>query len=184
MKKLFLTLATVLCCTMAMTALSSCGDDDSETEEVFDSQPKKVSFDYTFYNTADMLKYFNIELTYDDGKGKTETKLLTDETANQQVKLNIFSELPVTYKFSRKVTIKDGLEIPDHFVYTRGGTSNYTFYNAKGQKIPNSGASSSLFSQMKMSSKESIAKLFEDVKRGSLDYERIYSLDANGQLVQ
>jgi hypothetical protein len=70
MKKMMMTLAAVLCCAMTMTVFTACGSDDDDSKNpAEDTTPKQVAMNFVLYNTADMLNYCNIEISYDNGLG-------------------------------------------------------------------------------------------------------------------
>lgn len=177
MKKYLLTLVAVLCYAMTTTVFIACGDDDDD-KKADDNTPKKVTVAFVLYNTADMLKYCDIVMSYDNGKGKSQT-LKLDESMGQDalaVQLDSNSELPATFKVTRKVTLKQGIEYPDQFEYTSAISYNYTLYNDAGKKI-RSGTEGSYGNPKKTS-----GQLMEKINQGLLDYDYNYTFNSKGEL--
>jgi hypothetical protein len=178
MKKYLFTLAAVLCCAMATTVFTACGDDDDDDKKADDNTPKKVSIDFVLYNTADMLKYCDIEMSYDNGKGKSQTIKL-DESQGEKalaVQLNLSSELPATFKVTRKVTLKQDIEYPDLFEYTSAMSFKYTLYNDLDKKLgPESQGNFG-------SPKKTTGQLMYKINQGLLDYENTYKFNSKGEL--
>ena len=141
MKKIMMTLTAVLCCAMTTTVFTACGsDDDSSTpEEQSGDTPAYVEMTFTFWGTQDMLDIADMKVTYNDGTGdKTETVT----TANW-VK-TVKAALPVSFKFERKVTLKEGITLNDDQTYSYVNTHSveYAVLNAKGKGIKSGTAGS------------------------------------------
>jgi hypothetical protein len=160
---------------MTTTVFTACGDDDEPTSKAEDNTPKKVSIGFVLSNTADMLKYCDIELSYDNGKGKSETVKLNGDNA-LKVQLDLSSELPATFKVSRKVTLKQDIENPTKFEYTNMISYKYALYNAADKKI---GADS-------WGSNGNTAKtsglLMEKINQGLLDYDYTFAFNSKGEV--
>lgn len=183
MKKYLMTLAAVLCCAMASTVLTACGgdDDNDNTSKTDTTTPKKVSFRFYYYNTTDMLKYCNVELSYDDGKGNKKTVALTEDMGGNQY-IDLSSELPATFKFTRKVTLKQDISSLEKFDYDNRYASSYDLYNAQGNKINSVDKTiTGIYGTPQGSDK--VAKFAESVSKGFLDYEKTFTFNAKGELV-
>jgi len=135
MKKILMTLAAVLCCAMTTTVFTACGsddDDNSTTPEKPNSTPAYAEVTFTFWGTQDMLDIADMTVTYNDGTGeKTETVT----TANW-VK-TVKAALPVSFKFERKVTLKEGVTLSDEqtYSYVNAHQVKYSVMTANGTKI-------------------------------------------------
>ena len=180
MKKYLMTLAAVLCCAMTTTVFTACGDDDEPTSKAEDNTPKKVSIGFVLNNTADMLKYCDIELSYDNGKGKSETVKLNGDNA-LAVQLDLSSELPATFKVSRKVTLKQGIENPTKFEYTKYVSYIYALYNAADKKI-GADYQEGFGNSGKAESAEKAAQLMEKINAGFLDYDYTFTFNSKGEV--
>ena len=134
MKKIMMTLAAVLCCAMTTTVFTACGDDNSTPPEEPkpDNTPAYAEVTFTFWGTQDMLDIADMTVTYNDGTGeKTETVT----TANW-VK-TVKAALPVSFKFGRKITLKEGVTLSDDqtYSYTSSHLVDYRVLTANGTRI-------------------------------------------------
>lgn len=177
MKKILMTLAALLCCWVTITVFTACGDDDDNTPRADDTKPAKIAMVFHFLNTPEMVENFNIEYSFSNGLDVNKTVTLNDVTleADKSFKVTLAANLPCTLKFSRKVTLKNSITEMPTFSYTKKISCIYGLYNAAGKQVLTSatvdtGASSSL-------NGEKVTKL---VEAGSLDYEHVYTFDANG----
>ena len=182
MKKYLMTLVAVLCCAMTTSVLTACGgDDDNDNSSKSDTTtPKNVELTFYYHNTADMIKYCNVELAYDDGKGNKESVTLTENMGKDALAVGIIrkSDLPVTFKFTRKVTMKQDVGSSEKVEYTSDKYYIYTLYNAEGKKLNSYGSTQSVSSKP-----TSGANFVENVNNGKLDYEVTLTFNAKGELV-
>ena len=182
-----MTLAAALCCAMTTTVFTACGDKEEEitpshtedTTPADDITPKQVALSFSFYNTQDMLNYCNIEVSYDNGDG-AQTVMVTKDNVDaygiwkQQVTAN---QLPATFTFSRKVTLKQSVDDVDVFNYTRGYSYTYALYNADGKRLDGNTSQSSTGSNP--ASGQNVAKL---INEGRLDRSYTISFNEKGEI--
>ena len=134
MKKNLMTLAAVLCCAM-VCFFASCqknGGSSTTPEEQPDNTPAAVEMTFTFWGTQDMLDYADMVVTYNDGTGdKTETVTTVNWVKTIKV------ALPVTFKFARKVTLKEGVTLNDSqaYSYVKAQQVKYSIQTANGKII-------------------------------------------------
>ena len=148
MKKIMMTLAAVLCCAMTTTVFTACGDDDDDskpdtTDNTSATTPVYAYVNFKFDNTADMLKYLNIEIVYQVNEEQPQTfGPLTDKDVNSE---NVFGlesapKIPVKLTFYRKVTVKDEYKESfaslEKFDYTNKVIHSYGLYNADRKLVP------------------------------------------------
>lgn len=137
MKKYLLLLAAILCCAMTTTVFTACGDDEDDggngkTPEQPDNTPAYAEMAFTFWGTQDMLDFADMTVTYNDGTGdKTETV-----TAVDWVK-TIKAPLPVSFKFERKVTLKENVTLSSDqtYAYINSHEAAYRVLTANGTVI-------------------------------------------------
>ena len=172
MKKLFLTLAAVLCCASLFT---SCQKGNSKEEEKPDTTLAFVQMTFSFAATQDMVDYTDMSVTYEAGNEK-KTENVSSLDWSKTVKVN----LPCTIKFGRTVTVKEGAQLTSDktFAYTSGYGVSYDFLNAAGQKVKQGGFASSSASGSGKADK--VAE--ELIKKGKLNSEHVYSFDKDGKL--
>lgn len=172
-----MTLAAVLCCAMTTTMFTACGgdDDDSTTpKEQTDNTPAFAEVTFTFWGTQDMLDIADMTVTYNDGTGeKTETVT----TANW-VK-TIKAALPVSFKFGRKVTLKEGVTLSDEqtYSYVNAHYIEYQVLTAKGTKVKfgTSGSPTGKANSLKGD------KINAVITSGRLDASHTYNFDKDGK---
>ena len=109
-------------------------------EEQKDETPAAVEFTFTYYATQDMLDFADIQVTYNDG-----TADKTENGASLEWTKTVKATLPVSFKFDRKVTQKEGVELSTEktYSYTKNYSANFRILNAKGEKIRNKAYTSS-----------------------------------------
>jgi hypothetical protein len=181
MKKMMMTLAAVLCCAMTMTVFTACGSDDDDSKNpAEDTTPKQVAMNFVLYNTADMLNYCNIEISYDNGLGNAKTVTLTKDMVNENFswkQMLTADRLPATFTISRKVTLKQSIDEVEKFTYTRGYSYAYALYNAAGKRVFESTPYANTGS-----SDGSGAKIAERINAGALDHTYTFTFDAKGNM--
>ncbi|MBO4892004.1 MAG: hypothetical protein J5502_05300 [Prevotella sp.] len=173
MKKFLMTLAAVLCCAMTTTVLTACGDDDDDKKApVDDTTPVSMTMVLTCEFTQDMLDYCDIVVKYSDESGEKS------ETVNSLTwTKTLTGKLPTTFKYSRTVTIKGGVDFStiESFKYIKGCHGKYYCLTASGKQTNPSGNVSNASSGGGKG--ENMAAL---IQKGSLNEEHIYVCDANG----
>lgn len=178
MKKNLMTLAAVLCCAM-VCFFASCqknGGSSTTPEEQPDNTPAAVEMTFTFWGTQDMLDFADMVVTYNDGTGdKTETVTTVNWVKTIKV------ALPVTFKFARKVTLKDGVTLNDSqaYSYVNAHQVKYSIQTANGKKIKSGTAGGS-------GSPNSLkgSKINAVIKEGRLDSSHTYVFDKEGKCPQ
>ena len=171
-----MTLAAVLCCTMT-TVLTSCGDDDKESEKTKkDQTPAYVQMTFTFKATEDMLEYCDITVKYNDGTGeKTETMTSTEWKKTVKV------ALPANISFSKTVTLKADKDATsrDRIQYTNAYSYRYDILNAQSEDIDRSG------SHTAGSSSACYGYMYPGaVNDGTFNRTFSYSFNENGEMVE
>ena len=78
MKKIFLTFAIVIYCTMVTTVLTACSSSEDTPEVV--NTPTFVQTTFTFSATQDMLDYCDITVKYNDGTGAQYSEVASAST--------------------------------------------------------------------------------------------------------
>lgn len=172
MKRLFLTFAIVIYCTMATTVLTACSSSE-DTPEVLNT-PTFVQTTFTFSATQDMLDYCDITVKYNDGTGEKTESMTTTEW-----KKVIKSTLPATHSFTRIVTLKPDKDASnvEKLSYTNGYYFESDILNAKGESMNDGSILSSTGS-----STISGAIFVKAVAEGTFDKTRSFSFDKKGNL--
>ena len=179
MKKFMMTLAAVLCCAMTTTVFTACGsddDDNSTTPEKPDNTPAYAEVTFTFWGTQDMLDIADMTVTYNDGTGdKTETITTVDWVKT------VKAALPVSFKFERKVTLKEGVTLSDDqtYSYVNAHQVRYSVMTAKGTKIK-SGTSGSTGNPNSLKGD----KINLVITSGRMDTSHSYDFDKDGKCPQ
>lgn len=111
MKKLLFSVLATLCVALGAFTLTSCGGDDDGGS----SSAKVVEVHYAVEvnPTADMLKYCDLELVYQDADGTSVKKI---EEGPQAVKL-AFKNFPVAGTLKYTCKPKSGVTIPEDGTY-------------------------------------------------------------------
>ena len=185
MKKLLssfssMTLAAVLCCAMTTAALTACGNDKEEEENkpTTEVTPTMVAMTFTFNATADMVNFFDMVVTYNDGTGeKQETMTGTQWSKTLTVKL------PASFSFSRQCRVKadkyDAMIATSKVTITSHYNYSFDILDAQGKVIPGMSDGNNL---SQANSDGSGAKVAERANAGGYDKSFAYSFDANGRM--
>ena len=180
MKKFMMTLAAVLCCAMTTTVFTACGsddDDNSTTPEKPDNTPAYAEVTFTFWGTQDMLDIVDMTVTYNDGTGdKTETITTVDWVKT------VKAALPVSFKFERKVTLKQGVTLNDDqtYSYINKHQTVYRVTTAKGTTLK--GGTAGALTKQATSVKGNKINLV--ITSGLMDASYTYDFDKNGKCPQ
>lgn len=175
-----MTLAAVLCCAMTTTVFTACSssdDDDNSNTQKSDNTPAYAEVTFTFLGTQDMLDIANMTVTYNDGTGdKTETVTTVDWVKT------VKAALPVSFKFERKVTLKEGVTLSDDqtYSYTIKHQTKFNVTTAKGTSIK-SGTSGAL---TKETNSVKGSKLNAVITSGLMDASYTYDFDKDGKCPQ
>jgi len=180
MKKILMTLAAVLCCVMTTTVFTACGgdDDDNGNTQKSDNTPAYAEMTFTFWGTQDMLDIADMRVTYNDGTGdKTETVSTVDWVKT------VKAALPVSFKFERKVTLKEGVTLSDDRTYSYINAFTYDCWvkTANGTTLnfySNEGSSKPKPSNQKGS------KVNEFITSGRMNKTHTYDFDKDGKCPQ
>ena len=183
MKKVLMTLAAVLCCAMTTTVLTSCNSDSSNDDGAYDKTPKYMMMEFYIDNTEDMLKYCTIELTIEDQQGNKKSTVLTSEyvDANYIAYASANGELPTTFKFSRKVTLKQSIDNLESFKYTTRTKAEYGIFNAAGYQIGI--GETDVVGEVGTVQGAEVANFAQLINQGVLDYTRTFKFDEKGILI-
>ena len=184
MKKVLMTLAAVLCCAMTTTVLTSCNSDSSNDDGAYDKTPKYVMIQFDMDNTADMVRYCDIEVTFEDEQGNKQSAKL--ESGNFDTNYIAYAtasgELPTTFKFSRKVTLKQSIDQSidnlESFKYTTRTKAEYGIFNAAGYQIGI--GETDIVGETGTVTGAEAAQL---INQGVLDYTRTFKYDEKGNLI-
>ena len=172
MKKVLMTLAAVLCCAMTTTVLTACSTDSSNDDGANDMTPKYVMIQFDMDNTADMVRYCDIEVTFEDEQGN-DTNYIAYATAS--------GELPTTFKFSRKVTLKQSIDNLESFKYTTRTKAEYGIFNAAGYQIGI--GETDVVGEVGTVQGAEVANFAQLINQGVLDYTRTFKYDEKGNLI-
>lgn len=178
--RLIAALAAVLCCAMTTTVFTACSTDSNNDEGANDKTPKYMMMEFYIDNTEDMLKYCNIEITIEDQLGNKKSTVLTSEyvDADYVCYATANGELPTTFKFTRKVTLKQSIDNLESFKYTTRTKAEYGIFNAAGYQI-GIGETDVVGETGTVKGTEA-AQL---IKQGVLDYTRTFKYDEKGNLI-
>ncbi len=185
-----MTLAAVLCCAMMTTVFTACGGDDDDNNsnnpnnpQQSDTTPVYAYVKFKFENTADMLKYFNIEVVYQANDGQPQTfGPLTDKDVDSKLTFGLESAptIPVKLTYYRKVTVKD--EYKDTFAslekfnWTNCVTLSWALYNANKKLIPGEYRDPSAG----ITGAPTGEKMLDNLEKGVLDYIYTVAIDEKG----
>ena len=183
MKKVLMTLAAVLCCAMTTTVLTSCNSDSSNDDGAYDKTPKYVMIQFDMDNTADMVRYCDIEVTFEDEQGNKQSAKL--ESGNFDTNYIAYAtasgELPTTFKFSRKVTLKQEIDNLESFKYTTRTKAEYGIFNAAGYQIGI--GETDVVGEVGTVQGAEVANFAQLINQGVLDYTRTFKYDEKGNLI-
>ena len=165
---------------MAMgMALVSCNEEDiNGTENGGKEEPQKaaaVTLEYTNVVTKDMLQYCDIVLEYNDGSG-AKTEIVTDTMWVKSFTAN----LPCTYTFSKKVTLKEGIDmtsVEKVKILKNGHIRSYTILDAEGNSMKKGEVLSNIATMT-----TSCANFLAGIEKGSFNTTNTYEFDAAGKL--
>lgn len=184
MKKNLLMLAAILCCAMIVTIFTACGgdDDDNNTSKPDDNTPKSVMLVFSLYATADMVDYCDVQVSIGNEKGDAKTMTLKKSDmaafgANFEWKQTLAADLPVTFTFTRKVTLKQNIDNLEQFAYTKSVDYKSALYNAAGNMI-SSNTPTLGFGKNTATGKTAA----ERINSGALNEKYIFSFDKDGKL--
>ena len=184
MKKNLLTLAAVLCCAMMVTIFTACGsdDDDNNTSKADDNTPKSVMLVFSLYATADMIDYCDVQVSIGNEKGDAKTMTLKKSDleafgTNYVWNQTLAADLPATFTFTRKVTLKQNIDDLANFSYTKSVDYKSGLYNAAGNLI-SSNTPGTAFAK-----NTTVGRTAADrINGGVLNEKYIFSFDKNGKL--
>lgn len=177
-KKFFLAALTAMCAMTMTTVFTACGDDDDDNTKQPDNTPAYVEMTFTFWGTQDMLDIADMTVTYNDGTGnKTETVTTVDWVKT------VKAALPVSFKFERKVTLKEGVTLSDDRTYSYINAFTYDCWvkTANGTTLnfySNEGSSKPKPSNQKGS------KVNEFITSGRMNKTHTYDFDKDGKCPQ
>lgn len=158
MKKILMTLAAVLCCTMTISMFTACGGDDElpepqtpqsqtpgeDNQSTVDptTTPAIVKLEYFIENRADMLKYLDMVVKCSDGVKEYTSDTLTFDNVDDKYFFHMgvySSELPASFKIWREVKVKeayqDSVKNLDKFVFSTAIHYYYALYDKDNRKI-------------------------------------------------
>ena len=179
MKKIFMTLAAVLCCAMTTTTFTACGNDDNEEDNKpsTEATPTMVAMTFTFNATADMVNFFDMVITYNDGTGEKQETM-----TGTQWKKTLKVKLPASFSFSRQCRVKadkyDAMIATSKVTITSHYNYSFDILDAQGKVIPGMSDGNDLAHS---SSDGSGTKVAERANAGGYDKSYAYSFDANGR---
>ena len=183
MKKVLMTLAAVLCCAMTTTVLTSCSTDSNNDEGANDKTPKYVMIQFYMDNTADMVRYCDIEVTFEDEQGNKQSAKL--ESGNFDTNYMAYATangvLPTQFKFSRKVTLKQSIDNLEKFDYTTRTKAEYGIFNAARYQIAYD--ETDVVGDAGTAKGAEVANFAQLIKQGALDYTRTFKFDEKGKLI-
>ncbi|MBO7589678.1 MAG: hypothetical protein J6T18_09690 [Bacteroidaceae bacterium] len=171
MRKGFMTWAAIGCM-MTVAVFTACNKEVEPEKPQKDTVPAKVSLTFTYMNTQDILDYCDVVVEYNDGTGaKTETVTSTNWTKT------LTADLPVTFTFNRRVTLKTDKDITkaDKISYTTGYSYEYEILNAAGESLDI--MDSNRFTNSSSASGEKMVKLINEKK---LDQINTFRVDKDG----
>ena len=183
MKKVLMTLAAVLCCAMTTTVFTACSTDSNNDEGANDKTPKYVMIQFYMDNTADMVRYCDIEVTFEDEQGNKQSAKLESGNfdANYVCYATANGELPTTVKFSRKVTLKQSIDNLEKFDYTTRTKAEYGIFNAAGYQIGI--GETDVVGEAGTAKGAEVANFAQLINQGVLDYTCTFKYDEKGNLI-
>ena len=150
-----MTLAAVLCCAMTTTVFTACGDDDDKPTTTLGQSgnnggdtstpaiPVYAYANFMFENTADMLKYLDIEIVYQVNDQDPQIfGPITETDVNEELKFGLKSapQIPVTLTYYRRVKVKDQYKDTfasiEKFDFTNKIVFKWGLYDADRKLIP------------------------------------------------
>lgn len=159
MKKIVMTLAAALCCTMTTSGFIACGgyyeppepqtpeEQEEPAEEPEKKAPATVKVQFFVENKADMLNYLDIVVKCSNGQRVFYSNVLSEELVEASpdsdsyyFRTNLFvSKLPAQFKIWREVEVKeafrDSVYHLNAFDYSNFIDYSYTLYDANNQMI-------------------------------------------------
>lgn len=171
--------ALAVMCAMTMTMFfTACGSDDDDNDGVTPGDTKAASMDLNFNMslTDDMVKYCDIEVTCNDGTGEKTEKVTTKQWTK-----TLKSNLPASFAIKRTVRMKANVDLTgvSAIAYTNGLYTSVTLYNAAGKKLNTLDVSGASISSSGKAEKVAIV-----INEGKLDFDYVYTFDANGNRLE
>ena len=175
MKKYLMAFATILCCATAATGFTACGsNDDNETSS--DTKSTKVELLLSFSESADIMKYCDVCIEYDNGTGaKTDTLTATTWTKT------LTAKLPASFSVKKTVTLKAGVDLSTDtttFNCFEEYSYRYDVINADG------GITAADEHSEKMECEGEARQMAEGIKNGDFNESLTLVFDANGKLTK
>jgi hypothetical protein len=183
MKKTMMTLAAVLCCSLAFTACqkdNSASGDTPSGDDPSANKIAKVVVEYCFQTTDDMLQYFDFNLEYLD---VTNGNKMSEKISGADFKKEYTDvQLPLTMGFNVTATLKEGktldeLKAVEKMNYILPSPSAWiSMYNKDGKLIGEGGRRVVISGPLSVSG-ERVAQRYEE---GSFNRSYLETVDAEG----
>ncbi len=175
MRKSLLAFAAILCCATAATVFTACSSDDNN-ENSSDTKSAKVELQLSFSESADIMKYCDVCIEYDNGTGaKTDTLTATTWTKT------LTAKLPASFSVKKTVTLKAGVDLSTDtttFNCTEAYSYRYDIINADGGITATDGHSE------KIECDGEARQMAEGIKNGDFNESLTLVFDANGKLTK
>jgi len=181
MKKTMMTLAAVLCCSLAFTAKDNSASGDTPSgDDPSANKIAKVVVEYCFQTTDDMLQYFDFNLEYLD---VTNGNKMSEKISGADFKKEYTDvQLPLTMGFNVTATLKEGktldeLKAVEKMNYILPSPSAWiSMYNKDGKLIGEGGRRVVISGPLSVSG-ERVAQRYEE---GSFNRSYLETVDAEG----
>ena len=169
-----MTLAAVLCCAMTTTVFTACSTDSNNDEGANDKTPKYVMIQFYMDNTADMVRYCDIEVTFEDEQGNKQSAKL--ESGN-------FDTNYMAYATANGVlpTLKQSIDNLEKFDYTTRTKAEYGIFNAARYQIGM--GETDVVGDAGTAKGAEVANFAQLINQGALDYTRTFKYDEKGILI-
>ena len=168
--------ATILCCATAATGFTACGSNDDNDETSSDTKSTKVELLLSFSESADIMKYCDVCIEYDNGTGaKTDTLTATTWTRT------LTAKLPASFSVKKTVTLKAGVDLSTDtttFNCFEEYSYRYDVINADG------GITAADEHSEKMECEGEARQMAEGIKNGDFNESLTLVFDANGKLTK
>ena len=174
MKKIMMTIAAVICCAMATTVFTSCGDDDEKTPST-DTKPVAAYMEYKLEVGDQMLTYFDMTVEYYDSDGTLKTEQMTQKTWSKTVR----AKLPVTLGARMVGTPKANIDLNPQEKITYAYGYYYTGYAVSSTDLVVGNVASNGVSSSYDVPSDKVAEWIQRVAGGIAGFQ--VAFDANGK---
>ena len=140
MKKILMTLAAVLCCTMTTIVFTACGSDDDNDTKPQKDLPATCEMVVKLLTDDETLTSFDFYFKYYDANGQVQSeKVVFDEKltslGQRSYSKKVTAKLPAMLGGLYEAKLKDGVDLSVKHTYSRGYEIRFASYTAANYEV-------------------------------------------------